>query len=120
MDLKGVLRVAVNYVFSRGDEVAGASTITQQLARTVYLSREVSIERKIKELFVAKGLTKKYSKQQLMEYYINTANFGNAIYGLEAAARSYFNKGCAELTLAETAYLCALPNRPTYFNPYVL
>ncbi len=119
VDLKGVLRVAANYVFSRGDEVAGASTITQQLARTVYLSREVSIERKIKELFVAKGLTKKYSKQQLMEYYINTANFGNAIYGLEAAARSYFNKGCAELTLAETAYLCALPNRPTYFNPYV-
>ena len=118
VDVKGIFRVLFKYIFSHGDDVAGASTITQQLARTTYLTREVSIERKVKEMLVAKRLTKRYSKQELMEYYINSANFGNAIYGLEAAARSYFGKSASELSLAETAYLCALPNRPTYFNPY--
>ena len=118
VDLKGVLRVALNYVLSRGDEVSGASTITQQLARTTYLTREVSLERKVKEIMVAKRLTKKYSKEEIMEFYINSANFGNAIYGLEAASRAYFGVPSEELSLAQTAYLCALPNRPTYFNPY--
>ena len=118
MDTKGLLRVAASYVLSRGDSKSGASTITQQLVRTTYLTREVSLERKIKEILLAKRLTKKYSKEQIMEFYINSANFGNAIYGLEAAARTYFGVSAKDLTLGQTAYLCALPNRPTYFNPY--
>ena len=98
--------------------MAGASTITQQLSRTIYLTRERSITRKIKEMMVSIRLTRKYSKKQIMEFYINTACFSNGIYGLEAAAKAYFGKSAAELSLSQIAYLCAIPNRPEYFNPY--
>lgn len=118
IDVKGIVRVAIDYITSRGDDMAGASTITQQLSRTIYLTRERKIARKIKEMMVAIRLTKKYSKEEIMEYYVNTVCFSNGIYGLEAAAKAYFGKGASELTLSQTAYLCAIPNRPEYFNPY--
>lgn len=118
IDIKGIIRVAVDFVTSSGDNMAGASTITQQLSRTIYLTRERSITRKIKEMMVAIRLTRKYSKQEIIEFYINTACFSNGIYGLEAAAMAFFGKGASELTLSQIAYLCAIPNRPEYFNPY--
>lgn len=98
--------------------MAGASTITQQLSRTIYLTRERSIIRKIKEMMVAIRLTRKYSKEDIMEFYINTACFSNGIYGLEAASRAFFGQSASELSLSQIAYLCAIPNRPEYFNPY--
>lgn len=98
--------------------MAGASTITQQLSRTIYLTRERSIIRKIKEMMVSIRLTRKYSKEQIMEFYINTACFSNGIYGLEAASRAFFGKNASKLSLSQIAYLCAIPNRPEYFNPY--
>lgn len=118
IDIKGIVRVAVDFVTSKGDNMAGASTITQQLSRTIYLTRERSIIRKIKEMMVAIRLTEKYSKEEIMEFYINTACFSNGIYGLEAASKAFFAKSASELTLSQTAYLCAVPNRPEYFNPY--
>ncbi len=118
VDFKSVIRVSIAYILSSGDDVSGASTITQQLARTVFLSREVSIERKVKEMMIAFRLTRKYSKEKIMEFYINTCNFGNGIYGLEAAAQTYFGCSSDELSLAQITYLCAIPNSPTYYNPY--
>ena len=118
IDIKGIMRVATDFVLSRGDSVAGASTITQQLSRTIYLTRERSVERKIKEMMIAIRLTRKYSKQDIMEFYINTACFSNGIYGVEAAAKAFFNQSASELSLSQIAYLCAIPNRPEYFNPY--
>lgn len=118
IDMKGIIRVGLDFVMSRGDSMAGASTITQQLSRTVYLTRERSIIRKIKEMMVSIRLTRKYSKQDIIEFYINTACFSNGIYGLEAASKAYFGKSASELSLSQIAYLCAIPNRPEYFNPY--
>lgn len=118
IDIKGIVRVALDFVLSRGDNMAGASTITQQLSRTIYLTRERSVIRKIKEMMVSIRLTRKYSKQDIMEFYINTACYSNGIYGLEAAAKAYFGTGASQLSLSQIAYLCAIPNRPEYFNPY--
>lgn len=118
IDLKGIFRVALNYFKTEGDEMHGASTITQQLARNRFLTREVSIERKAKEMLIAMEMTKKYTKEQIMEYYINDISFANTYYGLQSAARGYFGKEASELTLSQTAYLCAIPNSPTYYNPY--
>ncbi len=118
IDVKGIVRVIVDYVSGNSDNLAGASTITQQLSRTIYLTRERSFERKIKEMMIAIRLTRKYSKEEIAEYYINTACFSNGIYGLEAAAKAFFDKSASQLSLAQTAYLCAIPNRPEYFNPY--
>ena len=118
IDVKGIFRVAVNYFLSEGAEKHGASTITQQLARNRFLTREVSIERKAKEMLISLDLTKKYTKEQIMEFYINDISFANTYYGLQAAAKGYFGKNADELTLSQTAYLCAIPNSPTYYNPY--
>ena len=118
VDYKGILRVGVRYVLSHGDEAHGASTITQQLARSIYLTRDATMSRKLTEIFLAQDLTKKYSKEKIMEFYVNTCNYGNGIYGIEGASQAYFNKSANELTLAEAAYLAAIPNRPSYYNPW--
>ena len=118
LDMKGIGRVLVDFLRSDGEEVHGASTITQQLARNRFLTREVSLERKAKEMLIAIDLTEKYSKEQIMEFYINDINFANAFYGLQAAARGYFNSDARDLSLSQIAYLCAIPNSPTYYNPY--
>jgi len=117
IDLKGIIRVGVAYVLSNGEDVSGASTITQQLARNAYLTREVTLDRKLTEIFVAINMTKMYSKEEIIEYYVNDINYGNGIYGIQSAANKYFSKDADELTLSEIAYLCAIPNRPAYYNP---
>ncbi|MCD7864654.1 MAG: transglycosylase domain-containing protein, partial [Clostridiales bacterium] len=117
IDMKGIVRVCLNYVRTRGEVAEGASTITQQLARSAFLSNEKTMLRKIKEIFIARELTKNYSKEDIMTFYCNTCCFANGIYGVEDAANTYFGKSVDELTLSETAYLCAIPNRPEYYNP---
>ena len=118
IDLKGIFRVAINYFRTEGEEKHGASTITQQLARNRFLTREVSIERKAKEMLIALDLTKKYTKEQIMEFYVNDISFANTYYGLQSAAQGYFGKDAKDLSLSQIAYLCAIPNSPTYYNPY--
>lgn len=117
IDAKGIVRVTLNYVRTHGQTAHGASTITQQLARDVFLTNEKSLERKVKEMFIALELTKKYDKNQILEYYCNNCCFANGIFGIEDASETYFDKPASELTLSEAAYLCAIPNRPEYYNP---
>lgn len=117
IDLKGIVRVGIEFVTSGGERVHGASTITQQLVRNVFITKEVTLERKIKEICYALEVEKKYSKEEIIEFYINNIYFANNCYGIEAAAQFYFNKPACELSLNETAYLCAIPNSPSYYDP---
>lgn len=117
IDIKGMIRVGVEFVTSGGETVHGASTITQQLVRNVFITKEVTLERKVKEICYALEVEKKYSKEEIIEFYINNIYFANNCYGIEAAAQFYFNKPASELSLNETAYLCAVPNSPSYYDP---
>lgn len=117
-DLKGIMRISVDYIRSGGTVKHGASTITQQLARTIFLTQEKTLERKGKEILIAKMLTDKYTKEQIMEFYVNNIYFANGYYGIEAAAKGYFGKSVSELSLSQIAYLCAIPNRPSYYDPF--
>lgn len=117
VDYKGVLRAAVSFVTKGGEITQGGSTITQQLARTVFLNREVSWQRKVKEMFVAVELEKKYSKEQILEFYLNNVYFANGYYGIQAASQGYFNKDANDLSLSQIAFLCAIPNAPTMYDP---
>ncbi len=95
----------------------GASTITQQVAKNMLLTNEVSIERKIKEAILATRVEKVLSKDRILEIYLNEIFLGNRSYGVTAAALNYFNKSLDELTYAEAAYLAALPKAPNSYNP---
>ncbi|MBI5156370.1 transglycosylase domain-containing protein, partial [Candidatus Peregrinibacteria bacterium] len=115
-DVRAIARaVFVNAFFGQSQ---GASTLTQQLARNALLTREKKISRKIKELMLACGLERRYSKQELLELYLNWIPFGQNVYGLEQASRTFFGIPAKDLTLAQSAVLAAIPQRPTYFNPY--
>ena len=95
----------------------GGSTITQQMVKNVFLTNKKSYDRKIKEIFLALEVEKKYSKEEILEFYINNCYFYNNCYGIASAAQSYFSKDLDQLTLAEIATLCAIPNSPYYYNP---
>lgn len=116
-DIKGILRAALSMV-KEGEITQGGSTITQQLCKLVFLNNEKTVERKIKEIILAKEVTEKYGKEQIMEWYVNNCCFANNIYGLKDAAEAYFGKDVNELTLSETCYLCAIPNRPETYDPW--
>lgn len=117
VDYEGIARAAYILFKNDGNITQGASTITQQLARGIFLSNEVSYERKIKEIFIAWELEKKYTKQQILEFYLNNIFFSNGYYGIGAAAKGYFNKDLDELSVSEVAFLCGIPNSPTYYDP---
>lgn len=118
VDLKAVIRAAVELVKNDGEVTQGGSTITQQLARGTYLSYEVSVERKIKEMFIARKLEREYSKDDILEFYINDIYFANGFYGIEAAAKGYFGKSANDLSISETAFICGIPNSPTRYDPF--
>ena len=117
VDWKSTLNAAYLLVKNDGEVKRGGSTITQQLARNEFLSFEVSYERKLREIFTALQLEKKYSKKQILEFYINDIYYANQYYGIGAAAKGYFGKGIDELDYGEVAFLCAIPNNPTYYDP---
>jgi len=96
----------------------GASTITQQLVRSVYLTKQKSIARKIKEVVLSIELEKKYSKDQIFTWYLNEVPFGENAYGAESASQTYFNKPASDLSLAEAAILTALLPAPSHYSPY--
>ncbi|MEK4230449.1 transglycosylase domain-containing protein [Solibacillus sp. FSL H8-0538] len=95
----------------------GGSTITQQLVRMRYLSEEKTYERKLMELFYAYELEKKYEKETILEMYLNEIYFSNQVYGIAGAASYYFNKELTSLTLAQTAFIAAIPNNPSLYDP---
>ena len=115
-DVKAILR-AVKAFLENGEVTQGGSTITQQLARNVFLTQERSWQRKVQEIFVAIELENKYSKDKILEFYLNNIYFGNGYYGIQAASKGYFNKEVNSLSLSEIAFLCAIPNNPTLYNP---
>lgn len=106
-------------ILESGSLSQGGSTITMQLARNIYLDNGKRWERKIKEMFIAIELEKLYSKNKIMEYYLNNIYFANGYYGIQAACMGYFSCDLKDLTLSQTAFLCAIPNSPSYYDPIV-
>ena len=98
--------------------VQGGSTITQQLAKKAFLTDARTPTRKIKELFLAFKLEKKYSKDRILELYLNQIPYGANSYGIEAASKTYFGKSSKNLTLGEIAVLVSLPQAPSYYSPW--
>jgi penicillin-binding protein 1A len=117
VDPIGILRAAFVNLKS-GNVVEGGSTITQQLAKNMFLSQEQTFTRKIKEAVLAFLIERKFSKQEILEAYLNQIYFGEGTYGVEAAAQMYFGKRAKELTLAESALLAGLPKGPNLYSPY--
>ncbi|WP_040256456.1 penicillin-binding protein 1A [Rickettsia hoogstraalii] len=119
VDLLGIVRAAFlnisNYLHHRRME--GASTITQQVVKNFLLTNEVSLERKIKEAILSYMISRVFTKDQILELYLNQTFFGRGAYGIAAAAQNYFNKSVEELTIAESAFIAALPKAPSELNP---
>ena len=117
IDFLGIARAMVKNVRS-GRVVEGGSTITQQLAKVLFLTREKTVQRKIREAILAVRIERRFSKQEILERYLNTIYLGEGAYGVQAAANIYFQKRATELTVGEAAMLAALPRAPGYNNPY--
>lgn len=119
IDYVGIVRAVLGNLknFGSGRRPAGASTITQQVAKNFLLSSELSYTRKIKEAILATRMEQAFSKKHILELYLNEIYLGNRSYGVAAAALNYFGKSLDELTLEETAYLAALPKGPNNYNP---
>jgi penicillin-binding protein 1A len=120
VDIYGIMRAGMTYVenYGSGRRPQGASTITQQVAKNFLLSNELSFERKIKEALLALRIERTYSKQKILELYLNEIYLGFGAYGVAAASLLYFDKSVHELTIAEAAYLAALPKGPNNYNPF--
>jgi penicillin-binding protein 1A len=120
VDIYGIMRAGILYIENYGSSrrPQGASTITQQVAKNFLLTNEVSFERKIKEALLALRLERTYSKQKILELYLNEIYLGFGAYGVAAASLLYFDKSVHELTVAEAAYLAALPKGPNNYNPF--
>ncbi len=119
VDFKAVGRAVITNVFNyvRGRRPVGASTITQQVAKNFLLSNELSYERKLKEAILAFRIERAFSKDRILELYLNEIYLGAGSYGVAAAALNYFDKSLDELTVAEAAYLAALPKAPNNYHP---
>jgi penicillin-binding protein 1A len=119
LDYPGFVKAVLNYTLSigSGERVAGGSTITQQVAKNLLLGDEYSVTRKIKEAFLARRIESVLSKQQILELYLNQIFLGRNAYGVQAAARAYFDKDVDDLALHEAAYLATLPKAPSNYDP---
>jgi penicillin-binding protein 1A len=120
LDFWGIARAGTLYLQNYGSNrrPQGASTITQQVAKNFLLTNEVSFERKIKEALIALKIERAYSKDKILELYVNEIYLGLGAYGVAAASLLYFDKSVHELTIAEAAYLAALPKAPTNYHPF--
>ena len=116
VDFSSIVRAALANL-KHDQIVQGASTITQQLAKNMFLTQDVTWERKITEMFVATELEKKFTKAQILEFYINNIYFAHGHYGIESAAQGYFGKSVGELSISELAFLAAIPNNPSRYDP---
>ena len=118
IDLKGIARAIIKDIWA-GKFVEGASTITQQLAKTLFLNPKKTLVRKLKEAFLAFHLERRYTKDEILELYLNQVYFGSGAYGVESAARIFFNKSVKDLTLAESSLVSAMPKAPSRYSPLV-
>ena len=119
VDLKGIARAAYYLYKSNGTISQGGSTITQQLIKLQYLSSERTYTRKLTEAMGALLFEMKFTKEEIMEYYLNTIYFGNGYYGIDAAAYGYFGTDTTQLSTAQLAFILAIPNSPSKYDPYV-
>jgi penicillin-binding protein 1A len=117
VDGRGIFRALLANLVGGKLRGQGGSTITQQLARNLYLSREKTFTRKVEEVLLARKIERSYSKDDILEAYLNTIYYGSGCYGIEAAAQEYLGKSAASLTLGEAALLAGLPQRPAAFAP---
>lgn len=115
--LRGILRATWTNLKS-GEIKQGASTITQQLARNLYLSHDRTWSRKLKEAIYAIQLELQYSKDEILEMYLNNIYYGNGAYGVKRAAKVYLNKNIDQINLAESAFLAGIPRGPSFYSPY--
>jgi membrane peptidoglycan carboxypeptidase len=115
VSIKGTLRAAITDV--TGGDTQGGSGITQQYAKNAYLSDARTLSRKLKELMIAVKLSRDYSKDQILEFYLNTIYFGRGAYGIQAAAQTFFGKDVSKLDVAQGAVLAALLRAPSYYDP---
>ena len=120
LDFSGIMRAGVFYIqnYGRGRRPQGASTITQQVAKNFLLTPEPTFQRKVKEALLALKIERAYSKEKILELYLNEIYLGVGAYGVAAASLLYFDKSVHELTVAEAAYLAALPKGPNNYNPF--
>ena len=116
-DIKANLRAFKALIDNRGKITQGGSTITQQLVKNTFLTHEQTYKRKVKEILIAVRLENKLSKDKILEYYINNIYYGHGAYGIETAAEYYFSDSVNNLTLSEIAFLAAIPNNPTIYDP---
>lgn len=117
IDILAMLRALIIDIQS-GEIKQGGSTITQQLARTLYLTRDRTLQRKVRELFLALKIEKYLSKDEILDLYLNAVPYGSNAYGAETASETFFGKNAKSLTLEESALLAVLPNAPTLLSPY--
>ena len=120
VDAKGILRAIIKNIanISQNKRLEGASTITQQVAKNFLLTNEVSMKRKIKEAILAFRIERAYTKERILELYLNQIYLGQGTYGIAAASLEYFDKSIKELTYSDSALLAALPKAPSKYNPY--
>ena len=120
VDAKGILRATIKNIKNiyQNKRLEGASTITQQVAKNFLLTNEVSMRRKIKEAILAFRIERAYSKQRILELYLNQIYLGQGTYGIAAASLEYFDKSIKELNYSDAALLAALPKAPSKYNPY--
>ena len=116
-DIKGIARAAVRMVINRDTSGGGGSTITQQLAKNAYLSLDQTFSRKAKELFLAIEIEKKYTKDEILEMYLNNSYFGNGVWGVQDAALKYFGVNASDVDLGEAATLIGMLKGPNLYNP---
>lgn len=119
VDIKALARAAYQLYKNKGEIKQGGSTITQQLVKTTLLTHEKTFNRKFEEIFISLELEKTTPKTKILEYYLNNIYFGNGAYGIESASTFYFSKPSKDLTVAETAFLLAIPNNPSLYDPLV-
>jgi penicillin-binding protein 1A len=118
IDLKGIARALIKDILA-GEFVEGASTITQQLAKTLFLTSRKTMVRKIKEAILAFQLERRYTKDEILELYLNQVYFGSGAYGVKSAAEIFFNKPVRDLSLAECALIAGMPKSPSRFSPLI-
>ncbi|MBX9704475.1 MAG: transglycosylase domain-containing protein, partial [Silvanigrellaceae bacterium] len=117
IDWKSFFRASIFYIFKIGTNKQGGSTITQQLAKNILLTKERTIERKLKDMVISYEIEKKFTKKKILEMYLNTIFLGNSSYGIEAAAKNYFKKTNLDLSLAEAAMIAGLTPAPSAYAP---
>lgn len=116
INISSIVRAFIHDVQAK-ELVEGGSTITQQLSKNLYFTQEKTFKRKIAETFMAFNIEKHYSKNEILEFYLNTSYFGNGYYTVREASLGYFNKEPKDLSVSESIMLAGIPNAPSVYNP---